>query len=59
VDTVTFWSIDNPDIPRGTFPDVDFLRRHVLEVPIHQGLLAPHVEYVAEQLNRHALWDPE
>ena len=56
VGTVTFWSIDNPEIPRGRFPDVDFLRSHLLEVPIHQGLLPRHVEFVANLLDRHARW---
>jgi len=57
LDTVTFWSIDNPDIPRGRFPHVDFLRSHLLEVPIHQVLRPRHVEYVARMINRHAPWD--
>lgn len=56
VETITFWSVDNPDLPRGTFPDVDFLRKHVLEVPIHQFLDSRHLDYMAGKLEKHARW---
>jgi dTDP-4-amino-4,6-dideoxygalactose transaminase len=56
VETVTFWSVSNPEIAKGTFPEVDFLRRHVLEVPVHQELKKKHLEYIALKLKEHAIW---
>jgi dTDP-4-amino-4,6-dideoxygalactose transaminase len=32
-------------------PDAQFLRRHVLELPIHQDLTARHVDHIATQVN--------
>jgi len=54
IGTVNFWSIQNADIPIGTFPDVDYLRQHVLEVPIHQGIGKKHLDLMAEELIKHA-----
>jgi dTDP-4-amino-4,6-dideoxygalactose transaminase len=56
VGTITMWAHDNPDIPVGTFPEVDFLRRHLLELPIHQGLSNDDIDYVARLVTEHALW---
>ena len=53
VETVNFWSKRPPDIP-DIFPEVAFLRRHVLEVPIHQGLEERHLDYIASKLRVHA-----
>jgi hypothetical protein len=38
---------------------VEFLRRHVLELPIHQGIRFEHVDYVAERASALARWVPE
>ena len=56
VDTITFWSIDNPEIPRGTFPEVDLLRRHVLELPVHQALSQHHLEHVVNKVEELGRW---
>jgi len=48
VGAVEFWNDrqDNPIIG----PDARYLRAHVLELPIHQGVDAPQVEYIADQV---------
>jgi len=55
IETVNFWSQRPPDIS-DIFPEVSFLRRHLLEVPIHQGLEERHLEYIASKLRAHAGW---
>lgn len=56
VETINMWSRRHPDVPEGAFPDVEFLRRHVLELPIHQGLRFEHIDYVAERASAIARW---
>lgn len=56
IGTITFWSTGNPDIPEGTFPEVDFLRKHVLEIPVHQELEERHLDYIASKVKKHARW---
>jgi dTDP-4-amino-4,6-dideoxygalactose transaminase len=38
VETVDFWSSGHPSCPVEQFPEVELLRRRVLELPIHQDL---------------------
>jgi dTDP-4-amino-4,6-dideoxygalactose transaminase len=56
IGNVNFWSRWRPEVPRERFPEVDFLRRHVVEIPIHQGLRPRHLEYIAEHVNARARW---
>lgn len=56
IQTVNFWSQWHANIPQEAFPEVSFLRRHLLEVPIHQELNREHMEYIAMFLNQHARW---
>lgn len=56
VETITFWSVGNPDIPEGMFPEVDFLRKHVLELPIHQELEKRQLDYIALKVKEFAKW---
>jgi dTDP-4-amino-4,6-dideoxygalactose transaminase len=48
VDAVEFWNEGDPEAVG--HPDVQFLRQHVLELPIHQDLSFAQVEYVADQV---------
>jgi dTDP-4-amino-4,6-dideoxygalactose transaminase len=50
IGAVEFWNDrqDNPGIGR----DARYLRSHVLELPIHQGVSSSQVEYMAEQVLR-------
>lgn len=47
VETVDFWSRGHPSCDRAAFPEVDGLRRRVLELPIHQDLTAEDMAHVA------------
>ena len=51
VDALEFW---NDSVEPGAHemgPDARFLRRHVLELPIHQDLTARHIDHVARQVS--------
>lgn len=56
IGTINMWSRRHPDVPEGAFPEVEFLRRHVLELPIHQGLRSEHIDRVAERASAVARW---
>lgn len=47
IETVDFWREGHALCPVGEFPEVDALRRRVLELPIHQDLDAGDVAHVA------------
>ena len=51
VDALEFWNDSSEPGGHEMGPDARFLRRHVLELPIHQDLTARHIEYVARQVN--------
>lgn len=38
IEAIDFWSEGSPLVEQGAFPDVEALRTHVLELPIHQDL---------------------
>lgn len=56
VESVNMWARHHPASPRGSFPEIDFLREHVLELPCHQGLRFDHVDYAAEKASELARW---
>jgi dTDP-4-amino-4,6-dideoxygalactose transaminase len=47
IETVDFWRTHHPSCPEGAFPEVDGLRRRVLELPLHQDLSPEDMAYVA------------
>jgi len=51
IETIQFWNSGDPESCRKG-SDAEFLRRHLLEVPIHQDLTLDAVEYTAEQILR-------
>jgi len=55
IHTVEFWSLGHPDLP-SDLAQVRFLRQHVLEIPIHQGVGTPEIDRLANALLRHAQW---
>jgi len=57
IETVTRWPRAHPDIPVDQFPDAAFLRRHVLEIPVHQGLGPAHIDTIAPKVNEIARWE--
>jgi dTDP-4-amino-4,6-dideoxygalactose transaminase len=50
VDALEFWNEGVADDDLHASPHVRFLRRHVLELPIHQDLTPEHVDYVAREV---------
>ena len=56
VESVNMWSRRRPQVPEGAFPATEFLRKHCLELPIHQGVKPGHVDFIAERALRHARW---
>jgi dTDP-4-amino-4,6-dideoxygalactose transaminase len=51
VDAVEFWNDSCEPGGHEMSADARFLRRHVLELPIHQDLTARHMEHVARQVS--------
>lgn len=50
IETVDFWGIPHPSVPKGTFGEVEYIRARLLELPIHQGLHQGHLDYMIEIL---------
>lgn len=50
IETVNFWGIPHPMTPAGVYAEVEYLRAHLLEVPIHQQLHHGHLDYMIEAL---------
>jgi hypothetical protein len=44
------WNEGDPSAAEHEGPDARFLRRHVLELPIHQDITWPHIDYMARQV---------
>lgn len=49
---VEFWNYGDPQAWSERFGDAQFLRDHLLELPIYQDVTAEHVDYMAEQILR-------
>jgi dTDP-4-amino-4,6-dideoxygalactose transaminase len=47
IETVDFWREGHPRCPAGAFPEVEALRRRVLELPVHQDLGPEDMAHVA------------
>jgi dTDP-4-amino-4,6-dideoxygalactose transaminase len=50
IGAVEFWNEVRPLAERDSGPDAQYLRAHVLELPIHQDVGPSQVEYIAEQV---------
>jgi len=51
VDALEFWNDSCEPGGHEMGPDARFLRRHVLELPIHQDLTSRHIDHIARQIN--------
>jgi dTDP-4-amino-4,6-dideoxygalactose transaminase len=51
IETVEFWNNGDPEL-RAAGAAAQFLRNHVLEVPIHQEVTGRQLEYMADQIVR-------
>jgi hypothetical protein len=49
IESVEFWNDGDPQAHREGSP-AQFLRKHLLEVPIHQNVSRHQVEYMAEEI---------
>ena len=47
IDAMEFWNSGDPEACGKAFADAQFLRDHVLELPIHQDITPSQVEYMA------------
>jgi dTDP-4-amino-4,6-dideoxygalactose transaminase len=52
IEAIELWNYGDPQVPGEISADAEFLRRHILELPIHQGISEAQVEYMAEQVLR-------
>lgn len=52
IETVNFWSRSHRVLPEGLFPEVDHLRRSILELPCHQDLSPDTMLRIAEEVSR-------
>ncbi len=52
IESIDFWREGSPLVPAGRFPEVDALRAHVLELPIHQDVDLEDVERIARVVRR-------
>ena len=50
VDALEFWNDSCEPGGHEMGPDAQFLRRHVLELPIHQDLTSRHIDHIARQM---------
>jgi dTDP-4-amino-4,6-dideoxygalactose transaminase len=48
---VQFWNEGDPEADQGGASDARFLRRHVLELPIHQDITPAQLRYMADQVS--------
>jgi dTDP-4-amino-4,6-dideoxygalactose transaminase len=52
IEATELWNCGDEQVPGSISADAEFLRRHVLELPIHQGVSDVQIEYMAEQVLR-------
>lgn len=56
IDAVPVWGVHHDHVPRGEFPEMEFLTRHAIEVPVHHTLSNKHLVRIRDGLIRHARW---
>jgi perosamine synthetase len=54
VEAVNFWSHTSSTLPHGVFPEVDELRRTIVELPCHQDLTPEALERIVDEVR--AVW---
>jgi dTDP-4-amino-4,6-dideoxygalactose transaminase len=52
IESIDFWGVGSRLVRPGEFPDVDALRTHVLELPIHQDLNEEDIDAIAAATER-------
>jgi len=56
VDALEFWNDSSEPGGQEMGLDAQFLRQHVLELPIHQDLTPRHIDHIARNVNGLGLW---
>jgi hypothetical protein len=56
IDAVPVWGVHHDHVPRGLFPEMELLTRHLIEVPVHQTLAPRHLRRIRDGLVKHARW---
>src|SRR5207253_237100 len=49
IETIEFWNSGDPDAERNG-SDAQFLRKHVLEIPIHQDVTPEKADFMVDQI---------
>lgn len=52
IGAVEFWNQGDPEVTEDQFPESHFLRRHLLELPIHQDITPMQMDYMTNHLLR-------
>lgn len=52
IQAVEFWNYGHPGVEDHAGPDAAYLRRHLLELPIHQDIEPAQIDFMAEQVLR-------
>jgi perosamine synthetase len=52
IGAVELWNEGDPECAGGRYPETDYLRRHVLELPLHQSVSRAQIEYMADEVGR-------
>jgi perosamine synthetase len=52
IELFPYWSTPHPAIPAGAFPEAEYLRAHLLALPVYQGLEAEDIEFLADAVLR-------
>jgi perosamine synthetase len=52
VESINFWFLHGRGVRPGDYPEVDHLRRTVLELPCHQDLSSASIDRIAEEVSR-------
>ena len=50
IQAIEFWNGGDPEATGSGFEDAQFLRDHVLELPIHQDITATQLDYMADRI---------
>jgi dTDP-4-amino-4,6-dideoxygalactose transaminase len=47
IESIVFWAYFHERFPMGCMKEAEYLKKHVLALPIHQDLGPDHMEYIA------------
>ena len=56
MEAIAVWGIHHPHLPRGQFPDTEYLVDHLIEIPVIQDLSRRHLDRIVGDLVELATW---